>query len=138
MNRIELTGRVSSDLTISETNSGHKFARFIIACPRNFKGADGKRTADYIPVCCWGNSADYAEKWAKKGEYALVTGWLGTWRRHTVRGDYGWCVNVQTIEILRATNEIVPPDPEDAMVMELVNTDGLRIAAWADEIDAEE
>lgn len=137
MNRVELTGKIASEPTISESNSGAKYVRFMLSCPRNFRGADGKKTSDYIPCTCWGTQAEYAEKWAKKGEYALVSGWLGTWRRHTAKGDYAWCVNVQTIEIMRSTNEMLQPDPEDAKVMELIYSGGYEIPAWTDLVTGE-
>ncbi len=138
MNRVELTGKIVSDPTISESNAGMKYVRFMLSCPRNFRGADGKKTADYIPCTCWGPQAEYAEKWAKKGEHALVSGWIATWRRHTARGDYAWGVNVQTVEIMRSTNEIIPPDPEDEQAMELIFSGGYEIPAWTDLVDAGE
>lgn len=70
MNKIALIGRLTRDPEVRETTSGIKYARFTIAVNKPTKDSG----ADFIPVVAWRNTADFMEKYIKKGALVSVEG----------------------------------------------------------------
>lgn len=78
MNKVVLTGNLTKDVELSETNSGIKVARFTLAVQRRFANADGEREADFINIIVWRTQAENCHKYLKKGSKAAVVGTLQT------------------------------------------------------------
>ena len=78
MNKVILTGNLTKDVELSETNSGIKVARFTLAVQRRFANADGEREADFINIIVWRTQAENCHKYLKKGSKAAVIGTLQT------------------------------------------------------------
>ena len=78
MNKVILTGNLTKDVELSETNSGIKVARFALAVQRRFANADGEREADFINIIVWRTQAENCHKYLKKGSKAAVIGTLQT------------------------------------------------------------
>lgn len=78
MNKVILTGNLTKDVELSETNSGIKVARFTLAVQRRFANADGEREADFINIIVWRTQAENCYKYLKKGSKAAVIGTLQT------------------------------------------------------------
>lgn len=77
MNKVILMGRVCKDVDArGEGNS--MVARYTLAVDRRFKDADGNYPTDFISVVAFGKSAEFAEKYLKKGTKLVVTGRIQT------------------------------------------------------------
>lgn len=70
MNKVLLIGRLTRDPEVKETVAGIKYARFTIAVNKPTKDSE----ADFIPVVAWRNTADFMEKYIKKGALVSVEG----------------------------------------------------------------
>ena len=75
MNRVTLIGRATKDPSISYAqNGGMTIARYTLAVDR--RGKD--QQADFISCVAFGKSAEFAEKYLKKGTKIAVNGRLQT------------------------------------------------------------
>lgn len=72
MNKALLSGRLTDEPKVSETNSGKKVARFTLAVDR------AKEGADFISCVAWDKSAEFAQKYCHKGVKYLVEGHIQT------------------------------------------------------------
>ena len=77
LNRVVLMGRLGRDPDVRYTQSGTKVASFSLAVDRDFKDkATGERLTDWIDVVAWRQTAEFAGKWFRKGQMAVVEGRL--------------------------------------------------------------
>lgn len=74
MNRIDLMGRLTRDAEVRATGEGSKVAKFSIAVPRRFK----RDEADFLNCVAFGKTADFVEKYLKKGTKVVVGGRVQT------------------------------------------------------------
>src|SRR5574344_1909627 len=74
MNKIILVGRLTKDPEIRTTSSGISTSNFTIAVNRNFKNKEGNYDADFLPCVAFRNSADFINKFFKKGNLICVEG----------------------------------------------------------------
>ena len=77
MNKVELVGRLTKDVSINMSNGGCSIARFTIACDRRFK-TEGQPTADFISCIAFGKTAEFIEKHFSKGMRIGVSGRIQT------------------------------------------------------------
>lgn len=77
MNKVELVGRLTKDVSINMSNGGTSIARFTIACDRRFK-TEGQPTADFISCIAFGKTAEFIEKYFSKGMRIGVSGRIQT------------------------------------------------------------
>lgn len=77
MNKVILIGRVCADAEPKQTTSGTSVSRYRLAVDRPGKQGEEK-TADFIPCLCFGKSADFANKYLKKGMKIAVEGSIRT------------------------------------------------------------
>ena len=75
MNKVIMSGRLTKDPEISSSASGTTFARFSIAVNRRFK-RDGEPDADFFNCSAFGKTAEFIEKFFKKGSRIEVSGRL--------------------------------------------------------------
>ena len=83
MNLVAIMGRLTRDPEINDSGNT-KVARYTLAINR--RGRD-KEAADYPQVVCFGKSAEWAEKWLKKGMKITVTGRIQTGKYINRKGD---------------------------------------------------
>ena len=74
MNSITVIGRLVKDPEIKLTQNSTKMLPFCIADNRG----DDKKSTDFIDCLAWGKTADFINKWFKKGDPISVTGRLQT------------------------------------------------------------
>ena len=72
MNVITLTGRLTRDPEIRQTQSGMKVASFGLAVNRRYQ--QGEQKTDFFNCSCFGNRADIIEKYFVKGNRIAVSG----------------------------------------------------------------
>lgn len=75
MNKVIMIGRLTSDPKIYTGDSGSS-ARYTLAVDRRFKNGD--QEADFIPCVTFGRSAEFAEKYLKKGTKIAIVGRIQT------------------------------------------------------------
>ena len=77
LNKVFLMGRLGRDPETRYTNSGTKVASFSLAVDRDFKDkATGARVTDWVEIVAWRQTAEFASKWFRKGQMAVVEGRL--------------------------------------------------------------
>ena len=76
LNRIDIAGRLTADPELRHTQSGTSVCSFTIAVDRDFKNQNGEKETDWIPVVAWKNTAEFAARYFKKGDMAIVSGRL--------------------------------------------------------------
>lgn len=95
MNSCNFVGRLVRDPELKTTQSGHAFAKFTIAVDRDYKNDQGEYETDFISCIAWRGTAEFVEKWFKKGKPIAVTGSLQI-RKYT--GNDGvdrWAAEIQ-------------------------------------------
>lgn len=80
MNKVVLVGRLTRDPEVrySTGQNANAMARFSVAINRRFKNADGNYEADFINCIAFGKSAEFIEKYFKKGMAIGLTGRIQT------------------------------------------------------------
>lgn len=76
MNVCHLIGNLANDPEVRTTQSGLCTCSFRLAVQRRFKGADGQRETDFIPIVAWRQTAELCAKYLAKGRKVAVTGSL--------------------------------------------------------------
>ena len=78
MNRVILIGNLANDPESRTTQSGIAQCSFRLAVQRRFKGANGERETDFLPVVCWRQTAEFVQRYLAKGRKAAVDGSIQT------------------------------------------------------------
>ena len=79
MNKAILTGRLTADPELRQTQSGIASCRFTIACDRRFADKKtGERQADFINCTAWKQTAEFVSRYFSKGKMIAVEGSLRT------------------------------------------------------------
>lgn len=80
MNKCTLVGRLTKDPEIrySQGENATATARFSVAVSRRFKNAEGNYDADFINCVAFGKTAEFLEKYFKKGMAIGLTGHIQT------------------------------------------------------------
>ncbi len=102
MNKVELIGRLTKDpeKRISQNESAMPVTRYTLAIDRRFNKKQEEQTADFINIVAFGNAADFAGAYFKKGLKVAVTG-------HLQSGSY---TNKEGIKVY--TTDVVAEDQE--------------------------
>ena len=87
MNKVILMGRLVRDPEIRYTQGENSMAvaRFTLAVDRRFK-RDNQPTADFISCICFRKTAEFVEKYCKKGTKLAVD---GSWQTGSYTNKYG-------------------------------------------------
>lgn len=79
MNRVILTGRLTADPELRQTQSGISSCRFTVAVNRKFKDkTTGSYEADFITCTAWRQTAEFVSRYFGKGDMIAVEGSLRT------------------------------------------------------------
>lgn len=73
MNKIILMGRLTRDPEVRYSDDNKAVGRFALAVDRKFK-KDGGPTADFFNCTAFGKTAEFVEKYLRKGTKILLTG----------------------------------------------------------------
>jgi single-strand DNA-binding protein len=71
INRVVVVGNLTRDPMFSKISTGTSKVMFTIAVNRKFKEQE---QTDYVPCVAWGQSADYLNQYAKKGNMIAIEG----------------------------------------------------------------
>lgn len=75
LNKVIIIGRLCADPEYRHTTSGVSVCRIRVAVDRPYR-KDAEKQADFIPVTCWRNTADFVTKFFSKGKMIIVEGAL--------------------------------------------------------------
>lgn len=102
MNKSILMGRVVRDPEIRYTQGENPMAvaRYSLAVNRQYKKKGDETTADFISCIAFGKSAEFVEKYIKKGMKLLITGRIQTGSYINKEGQ-----KIYTTEIVIETQE---------------------------------
>ncbi len=80
MNKVELVGRLTRDPEVRYTQgeNASAIARFSVAVNRRFKNNEGNYDADFINCVAFSKSAEFIEKYFKKGMAIGISGRIQT------------------------------------------------------------
>lgn len=78
MNKVIILGRISKDVELRTTTSGKSVATFTLAVNRDYKNAEGKYDADFIPCVAFEGKAETISKFVHKGDRFCVSGKIQT------------------------------------------------------------
>ena len=78
MNKVILAGRFTRDPEVRYTNDGTSIARFSIAVNRRFVKEGSDQKADFLNCVAFGKSAEFIEKYFRKGMKADLSGRIQT------------------------------------------------------------
>lgn len=76
MNNFVGVGRITRDFEIQTSASGTSYGKNTLAINRNRKNGNGEYEADFIPFAVFGKTAEFAEKYFKKGDPIAICGEL--------------------------------------------------------------
>lgn len=77
MNKVILMGRLTREPEVRNSQGGTAVARYTLAVDRMFK-REGEPNTDFINCITFGKSAEFAEKYLKKGMRIAVSGRIQT------------------------------------------------------------
>jgi len=79
LNKVQLIGRLATDIELKETQTKKSFARFTIALNRNIK-KDGvlEKSVEFYKIKAWNHLAKLCEKYMKKGMPIYIEGTLSS------------------------------------------------------------
>lgn len=76
LNKIFIMGRLTRDPEMRRTNGGLLTASFTVAVDRDYAQQGAERKTDFIDCVAWNKTAEFIEKYFKKGSMAVVCGRL--------------------------------------------------------------
>ena len=77
LNVCTIMGRMTRDPEMRRTGSGVAVTSFTLAVDRDFSGKDGgEKETDFIDFVCWRFTAEFVQKYFKKGSMAVASGRL--------------------------------------------------------------
>lgn len=77
MNKVILTGRLTADPELRQTQSGISSCRFTVAVSRKYADkSTGERQADFITCTAWRQTAEFISRFFTKGKMIAVEGCL--------------------------------------------------------------
>ena len=74
MNKLNLVGKLIKDVDVKTSKDGKVIARFTVAAQRKYKNSEGKYDSDFIPCVAFEKSAEFIEKYFKKGDWIAIVG----------------------------------------------------------------
>lgn len=109
MNSVQLVGRLTRDPDVRYLDNGASVARFTLAVDRRFK-KDGGDEADFISCVAFGKTADFLEKWFRKGQRLGLTGRIqtGSYTNKDGQKVYTTDVVVENVEFVESKASSAP------------------------------
>lgn len=86
LNLVALMGRLTDEPELRHTANGIPVVSFTLAVERRFKTGE-ERTADFINIVAWRQSAEFVSKYFRKGQLVAVDGSIQTRRYQDKDGN---------------------------------------------------
>ena len=78
INNVVLTGRITRNLELKQTNNNNSSLNITLAVERNFKDQSGQKQTDFISCKAFGKRAETIAQYCQKGDLIGVTGSIQT------------------------------------------------------------
>lgn len=78
LNNVCLQGRLAKDPEIRTTATGKSYARITIANNSSYKDDNGNYKTNFINCVAWGKTAEFIDRYFKKGQEILISGEIAT------------------------------------------------------------
>lgn len=113
INRVVLTGRMTKDPELKNTQSGTPVLAFTLAVDRNFK-KEGQPEADFIQCVAWNRQAEAMAQYLHRGSLIGIDGRLQTRSYDNKQGQrvYITEVLVESFTFLESRNQSQPTPPK--------------------------
>ena len=95
MNKVMLLGRLTKDPEIRITENGRILATFTLAVNRKYE----KDVADFLPIITFSKTAEFTEKWLKKGMQIIVVGRIQVRKWETKEGENRYSTEIIAEEV---------------------------------------
>ena len=113
MNSVQLTGRLTSDPVLKQTNSGKEVTSFKLAVNR--RTSNGEQSADFVPCVAWNQTAKVICQYMKKGALIGLNGRIQTrdYEDNSGKKIYITEVLVSEVEFLETKKKQEPQQQEE-------------------------
>lgn len=105
LNRVIMIGRLTRDPELRKTPSSLSVASFTIACDDNRKGPNGEKQTVFMNCSLFGQTAEFAGKYARKGNLVAIQGRI-TQRKYVRRTDN---VQITATDIIADDFQLLEP-----------------------------
>ena len=78
LNRVVLMGRLVADPELRHTSSNVAVTTFRIAVDRNYTPKGAERQTDFVSIVTWRNTAEFVQRYFKKGQLVALEGSIQT------------------------------------------------------------
>lgn len=94
MNKVILIGNLANDPEPFTTQSGISRSTFRLAVQRRFTNAQGVREADFFTIVAWRQSADFCNRYLRKGNRVAVEGSIQNRSYQANDGSTRWVTEI--------------------------------------------
>ena len=101
-NKVQLSGHVGQEPTITNLDNGKKVVRLSIATNEHYKDGKGEKqtNTNWHSLVVWGKTADIIEKYVTKGKEIAIEGKLSTRSYEDKEGQKRYTTEVIVNELL--------------------------------------
>jgi single-strand DNA-binding protein len=125
MNRIILKGRLTRDpeIRFTQTNNA-KVASLNVAVNRKFKNQEGEYDSDFFNCTAFGTSAEFIEKYFKKGQEILIEGRIQnrSWDDEDGRKHYATDIIIESVEFCGSKSQNTTNPEVSGVEVNVVNS----------------
>lgn len=122
MNSVQLVGRLTREPDVRYTDGGSTVAHFTVAVDRRFK-REGEDSADFVSCVAWGKTAEFLEKYFRKGQRIGLNGRIKTGSYTNQEGNKVYTTDVVTENVEFVESKGAPAGSGDSSSDAAQNSD---------------
>lgn len=100
INNVALTGRITRNLELKQTNNNNSSLNITLAVERNFKDQNGQKQTDFISCKAFGKRAEVIAQYCQKGDLIGITGSIQTGSYQKQDGSTVYTTDVMVNELI--------------------------------------
>lgn len=100
INNVVLTGRITRNLELKQTNNNNSSLNITLVVERNFKDQSGQKQTDFISCKAFGKRAETIAQYCQKGDLIGVTGSIQTGSYQKQDGSTVYTTDVMVNELI--------------------------------------
>lgn len=105
MNKAILMGRLTRDPELRTTSNNIAVCTFTLAVDRRFKNQQGERETDFIPIVVWRQTAEFVNRYFRKGSKMVLVGSIQVRSWEDNDGNRRWTTEVVADEVYFAESK---------------------------------
>ena len=126
INQVILLGRICNDIELKQTQNNKSYTRFSLAVNR--KGKD--KSTDFISCLAWEKTAEFIQKYMKKGSQICISGRLQTGKYEDKDAKM-----VYTTDVIVEEVDFAESKKESTTSQELVSNQSITNPQVTDDLD---